>query len=168
MIDDNDFNGDNTTTTAAILVVDGSPQITNNNIGSPGNGYNFGVRVTTLPNPTITGNTFSAIKEDDLGDPGAAILIQGASATIKRNVIDELGPGDVSGIQFLQTSFDAGGTVSGNLIHGNGTGFGIQVLNTELPVSLDSNQVSGFVIGLDASGGAGAAGHGRRRQRRRT
>jgi hypothetical protein len=159
VIDDNDFNGDNTTVTDAIAVVDGDPQITNNNIGSGGNGYNIGVNVSSpAANPTIAGNTFGAIKEDTAEtNPGTAIRVTNGQATIRRNVIGQLGPGDVIGVQFMQTApmLGTGGAVSGNVIHGNGTLFGINVLNTALPVNLDSNLVRGFLTGLDSAGGTG-------------
>jgi hypothetical protein len=160
VVDGNTFNGDSTSVNRAILAAGGNPSITGNTLGTTGNDFNTGVFVTG-GNPTISGNTFAAIDQDTAAtSPGIGVLVVDAQATIRRNAFTGLETPEAWGVAIQEGGGTAGATVSENRIVGSGGSFGIDVENTTLPVTLDSNLVTGFTVGLSSTGPTGAVDDG--------
>ena len=158
VIDDNTLLGPGSVTeNTAIGVNEGTPQVINNTIGTPGNGFTLGVRVTNDSNPTVDGNVFRA-----LFDPGGAeafaVYVFDAHATITDNAMSEGGgTGNVSGIAVQQNplSPDTGATIRRNDLRGSSGGTGIGAFETPDPVIIESNLVAGFATGIDSEGFTG-------------
>ncbi len=156
VIDHNTFNGPGSgTASTGIVIGEGTPQIVDNLISTPGNGFFTAVLVNNGANPTITGNTIQALHQEGL-QRGTGVRVTDAHATITGNTINQMGSGESSGIAFLESSSPTGGATHHNTMTGIGTGPGIFLSTTTDPVTLDGDLVWNFDLGLEALGTSGA------------
>jgi hypothetical protein len=157
LIDHNTFNGPGSgTASTGIVIGEGTPQIVDNLISTPGNGFHTAVLVNNGADPTITGNTIQALHQEGLAR-GTGVRVTDAHATITGNTINQMGSGESSGIAFLEISSPTGGATHHNTITGVDLGPGIFLNTTTDPVTLEGDLVWNFAQGLEALGTDGTS-----------
>ncbi len=127
----------------AVNVSAGSPRISGNTI----TGYQLGVFAVLSADPTITGNTISAVHPG--AHTGAGIdLFNSAKATIVANTITTLTPSGTVGVLVSVTGTPAGATLRRNRIIDLQQGVKIEDQTGE--VTLNGDLIAGSAVGIEA------------------